>query len=741
MMIAFTACLSLSAQEPSYLHYGVNDGLPSSLIYSIEQDHQGFMWFGTDKGMARFDGTRFKVFSIKHGLPDNDVLTIYEDLQNRLWLSCFQNNPCYFQDGKIVTNETDSMLAKMNMQGGVFSFSEDSDSTLWVTGDADSYCRVNSKNKLENFESPFWAFDKRNINKKEKVIVTVKRVLKMGERFFALAHKITILDITNQDSIFQAFHYESPLDNDEILSIETKGDYMLVLLRENLLLFQFDGTALHIVVSKHGISGNLIKKDNLGRIWVCSQKHGAVCFDGEGPKMLDNPQFFLHGKKVTSMHQDMDGNLWFGTLNEGVYMLPQNASQRYTKELGLPFNSNNIISLNRSTTGEIMAGDDSGNLYTFSREKGWKRTDFGTTDGYNRVLQVLSLPNNQWLGISEEGVFSSEFGKLKNLIGQGAPKFGYYADGQLWLGTSSFLLHFDNITAEPQRAMLHRTTSICADANGNVWAGGLNGIFSQSDNFKKNWGEDFPLLSKRILDIKKAGNDALWVASSEYGLLKVHIKKGTVAKVDILNESLNTPIENVQNIHPGEDGQVWLATNKGVYTVDEKNRVKHLSDINGLVSNNVNAVMLVGDTLWVATVEGASHFILGKASVSKDFPTYVSGVRYLVNQDKVDIDFYELGSKNNQVALPANATMLVIDLAALHYRTRGNVLCEFSTFELFLPLHLITWRNLFGALGYYMNHEEEVSIIEGDVKNYGINLKDGNYLNRIVAILPNGLRS
>jgi hypothetical protein len=441
------------------------------------------------------------------------------------------------------------------------------------------------------------------------------------------------------------------------------------------------------------------------------------------------------------MHQDSDGNLWFGTLNEGIYMLPQNASLRYTKESGLPFNSNNIISLNRSSANELMAGDDSGNLYIYNREKGWKRIDFGTTDGYNRVLQVLSLPKNEWLAITEEGVFTSEYGKIKDLQNQGAPKSGYFANGQLWLGTSGFLVHFRSILSEAQRIMFQRTTSICADAEGNIWAGGLNGVFSQSDNFKKNWGDDFPMLAKRILDIKKADNNGLWVASSEYGLLKVQVKQGTVAKVDAINESLSSPIENIQNIHSGSDGQVWLATNKGVYTLDEQNRVKRLSDINGLISNNVNAVLLTGDTLWVATVEGVSHFILGKNYVSKDFPTLVSGVSYLSNQDRIGLDFYELDSIKNQITLPANATMLVVDLAALHFRNRGNVFYEFSTFERLLPLHLITWRNLFNAIDCLFNHREKVSVIEGDARNYGLNLKAGSYQSRIAAILSNGTKS
>src|SRR5262245_491950 len=97
------------AQEPAYLHYNVSDGLPSALVYCVTQDSKGFMWFGTDKGLARFDGTRFKVFGMKDGLPDNEVVNVFEDSQGRLWLSCFGKQPAYIKDGVIIDSKSDSL--------------------------------------------------------------------------------------------------------------------------------------------------------------------------------------------------------------------------------------------------------------------------------------------------------------------------------------------------------------------------------------------------------------------------------------------------------------------------------------------------------------------------------------------------------------------------------------------------------------------------------------------------------
>lgn len=86
--LCFLLCVlvnfTLTAQSPSYAHYGVREGLPSNVVYCAVQDHRGFMWFGTDKGLVRFDGNRFQVFDIKDGLPDSEVIGLFEDSQRRL---------------------------------------------------------------------------------------------------------------------------------------------------------------------------------------------------------------------------------------------------------------------------------------------------------------------------------------------------------------------------------------------------------------------------------------------------------------------------------------------------------------------------------------------------------------------------------------------------------------------------------------------------------------------------------
>jgi hypothetical protein len=66
-----------SGQEYSYSQYDSRDGLAGSTVYCMTQDKEGFIWFGTETGLSRFDGTHFKNFSTDDGLPSNDIIKLF----------------------------------------------------------------------------------------------------------------------------------------------------------------------------------------------------------------------------------------------------------------------------------------------------------------------------------------------------------------------------------------------------------------------------------------------------------------------------------------------------------------------------------------------------------------------------------------------------------------------------------------------------------------------------------------
>jgi ligand-binding sensor domain-containing protein len=82
--------LHLKAQSFTVYNYSVAEGLPSSEVYEVYQDRKGFLWFATDNGVAKFDGSQMETFHAKDGLTDPVVFSFYEDYKNRLWFRTFR---------------------------------------------------------------------------------------------------------------------------------------------------------------------------------------------------------------------------------------------------------------------------------------------------------------------------------------------------------------------------------------------------------------------------------------------------------------------------------------------------------------------------------------------------------------------------------------------------------------------------------------------------------------------------
>src|SRR5690606_39115421 len=91
LFICFLPGLRLCAQQTEVTHYDVDQGLPQSMVNHVLQDRDGFIWFGTGDGLARFDGSRFKVY--KHDATDstsighNSIWGLAPAGEDGLWVS------------------------------------------------------------------------------------------------------------------------------------------------------------------------------------------------------------------------------------------------------------------------------------------------------------------------------------------------------------------------------------------------------------------------------------------------------------------------------------------------------------------------------------------------------------------------------------------------------------------------------------------------------------------------------
>jgi ligand-binding sensor domain-containing protein len=105
LLINSVYCLyGQNSSLPYHIHYTVEDGLPSNTVYCTVQDDRGFIWFGTDAGISRFDGLEFKNFTRNDGLPDNEILKLLKDSKGRIWMHTLNGKVGYIYQDRIFTS-------------------------------------------------------------------------------------------------------------------------------------------------------------------------------------------------------------------------------------------------------------------------------------------------------------------------------------------------------------------------------------------------------------------------------------------------------------------------------------------------------------------------------------------------------------------------------------------------------------------------------------------------------------
>ncbi len=119
----------------------------------MQQDADGFMWFGTETGVSRFDGTQFKTFTMEDGLPDNAILRLFADSRGRVWMMPFKNSICYYYKGQIHTQKNDSLLAQISLTDFVMGCIETSTGDIVII-DKKMIWSITAANKIVKYQCP-----------------------------------------------------------------------------------------------------------------------------------------------------------------------------------------------------------------------------------------------------------------------------------------------------------------------------------------------------------------------------------------------------------------------------------------------------------------------------------------------------------------------------------------------------------------------------------------------------------
>jgi ligand-binding sensor domain-containing protein len=141
------------AQVPFVKSYNLADGLASSTVYCAYQDAKGFMWFGTDAGVSRFDGRVFENFSLADGLAASDIVCLFEDTRGRLWTPGANGRLSYF-DGQRFRGSGDTLLDLASSQAPFYAVAEDTARNVWFSTEAGELIRLDPAGGVARFDIP-----------------------------------------------------------------------------------------------------------------------------------------------------------------------------------------------------------------------------------------------------------------------------------------------------------------------------------------------------------------------------------------------------------------------------------------------------------------------------------------------------------------------------------------------------------------------------------------------------------
>lgn len=585
---------ALWGQQFRFNRFGTENGIPASSVHAIFQDNQGFIWFGTENGVCRFDGTNFKYFTKREGLADNEVYRIYGDRKGRIWFGSYNAPACYYQYGKIY-----ALKNKVPVKGVPLGFAEDEKGDIYlaafgfykISGDSIFPVDLERQSYFTNV-----IYDKGTV----KLISSYLSIIEFKPSGTRVIEKITEIPPESKRSVF----FE---------------DMIIVFGRNKVEIFKKSEESFKLIKTvqfpSQVINLNIDRDRNL---WVSTNNNGAYRLKNFRDKL--DTLHVLNGKFISSVFQDAEGGFWFSTVGEGVFQLNSLNIQSFTQASGFPFNQ--ITSIAEFPKGNVTIGFVNG-VIAFLKKDGSFKTSTIKEHWGNRVQKLIPEGDHLWC-ITDMGVYELNAGLEKQLYGWASAVKSFFKRGdQLMIGYNSSIQNLRISDHSLKEETTIRATALCVDKNGRTWAGTISGLFYKeqgSNNYQKFKSE---LNDIKVSDIKETTDGKICISTDGDGLL---ILRGD--KLQRITQQNGLSSDICKSLYLDRYDNLWVCTFRGLNKIEFKPKgqfqVSVYSTLDGLISDEINGVCIVNDNVWVATSTGITTFRPDHLLSSRPPPVYIS---------------------------------------------------------------------------------------------------------------------
>ncbi|MBP6870692.1 MAG: histidine kinase [Bacteroidales bacterium] len=464
----------LNAQEFSYRHYTVQDGLVQSQVWPLFQDSKGYIWAGTKGGVSRFDGVLFQNFSHNDGLPGNFIHQIAEDSRGNVWFLTMEGL-AEFDGEKILGFSTDHFRNSY----GFIRFTETEPGVILII-----HTRLNNDILFTEFREgqyidiPFpFSNAFADYSKQQRYYSEFDP---LNTSFLHVSNSFGLLRIKGQDvdTLFKNI--------EKLQDLEIGLDGKLYLMA-NDTVFQFVNDTARVILDLKPAHGNFspenFKIDKSGRVYFINHKNQLVIYE-EDQMITENFDFPL----INTILIDNENNVWLGT-ESGLYRMISRAFVNYIPgECGI---KELIWSISEDKSGRMWFASYSEGLQYYDGEQfTTERSYFSIQKDALYYFHMGSIidhngdilfPVNNIGGIKYDGrrftnIFPDNVRLVSFIFFEDPEKFDLYAGtnyGLYRFGQNGDYKVFD---IRPGDGKSKIVVSIVKDKLNRFWLGGFNGI-------------------------------------------------------------------------------------------------------------------------------------------------------------------------------------------------------------------------------------------------------------------------
>ncbi|GAB3511648.1 two-component regulator propeller domain-containing protein [Spirosoma knui] len=643
-------------------HLSVKDGLSHNSVNCILQDREGFLWFGTNDGLNKYDGYVFTAFQPdpaqpNHSFRNNRIAGMCEGRRRPASLWVVTEGGGLHEIDKRTGQVTPHPIQTENANrwNNQLSVCEDGDGILWISA-YDGIARYDpERHHFQLYQSPAEETPIKSIfiDRQGRFWVGTYHGLYSFDKKNGHFSLVSAPAPTGAQPVFNSFH----LDKRNTLWLGTAGDG----------IFQINLNSRHIRPVPFRPEGqvnpfvylNALHQDTQGFLWVATTE-GLQRFDADGQRIVTyrpdpNRPKGLSSTNAQAAYHDRSGRLWVGT-NNGIDRLAMPTKPFATFQIKPSAGTANLI----ENKADVVLIDTDNRLW-LSNQRNVFQVDLNRTVSLvppsalggvgpheNYTTSMLADKDGVWLG-TWNGLYyyDKSTNKFKGYPSEVPTQFiSRGPTGTIWIGGEGGIGSFDPGTQQytyykydpdNEKGLPDKFVyAILASRTGDVWVAvngkGISRLTPKTGQFvhytpSSQLGK---LNSNEVLAFYEDPQGIIWIGTNQGGLNRLDPKMGLFTNFTM---QAGLPSNRVVGIINDPSGNLWLSTSKGLCRFDPRTQsVRNYTINDGLPSNDFleNAVIRQNNRLYFGNLNGLVHF--NPDSIRDDtrpFPVHITGFKVL----------------------------------------------------------------------------------------------------------------